>query len=243
MTYELHNVDCLEFMRTMKDKSVDAVITDLPYGTTACSWDEIIPFKPMWKEVRRINKGVFVTTASQPFTSKLVMSNLEEFKYCLVWDKKSTSDFLIAKYRPMKNHEDICIFGAGVYNPQMWTGNKNHTRGTIIHKSQFADFENKPTKDTLNGSHYPISIIEFQKHVATEYLHPTQKPISLYSYLVQTYTNVGDTVLDFCMGSGTTGVAALQLGRSFIGCEIDKKYFEIAEKRIKQAAMQEVMFK
>jgi len=236
--------DCLEILPTLPDNSVDAVITDIPYGTTACSWDEVIPFKPMWEQVKRIT-SLFITTASQPFTSRLIMSNLDWFKYELIWDKKSTADFLQAKRRPMKYHENILIFYSDLvtYNPQMWQGNKNSSRGNpknrIFSKHVGHSFAALP--DNLNGKKYPRSILEFAKHVSREKHHVSQKPVNLYKYLIQTYTNKGDTVLDFCFGSGTTGVACVQTGRNFIGIEIEPKYFEIAQKRIKEAQLQMIM--
>lgn len=247
MTYELHLGDCLGYMKSMPDKSMDAIITDLPYGTTACSWDEIIPFEPMWEQVKRINKGVFVTTASQPFTSKLIMSNLGEFKYEWIWEKAKATGHAMSKFRPMKSHENIEVFGSGNYDPVMEYG-KPYKQPR---KNPKYDLKINPAfrvgvkvKDNTEGGRLPRTIISIKNAYYTdgEQEHPTQKPVSLYSYLVQTYTNVGDTILDICMGSGTTGVACMQLGRNFIGCEIDPNYYAIAERRIKQAAMQEPLF-
>jgi len=237
--YQLWQGDCLDFMRGMDAGSVDACILDLPYGTTACSWDEIIPFAPMWEQVKRINKGVFVTTASQPFTSKLIMSNLQDFKYEWIWEKQKATGHLDARRKPLKAHENILVFGKGVYNPQLEKGTKyknNHKpgdTGEVYGDVNHYSFDNQ-------GTRFPRSVIEFMHETQSE--HPTQKPTDLYSYLIQTYTNAGDTVLDFTMGSGTTGVACMQLGRKFIGCELDAGYFAIAEKRIKAAASQEIMF-
>lgn len=191
-------------------------------------------------------KGGFITTSKQPFTSLLIVSNLKWFKYEIIWDKDSTSDFLLAKFRPMQYHENILIFaeGATTYNPQMTRGRKNSSRGNPnkLFKSQHTGQSFKQPKDTLNGMKYPRSILEFQKHVATENLHPSQKPISLYEYLVLTYTNKGDWVLDFCMGSGTTGEACMKLDRNFIGVELREDYFKIAQKRIQAASQQMTMF-
>jgi DNA modification methylase len=237
--YELHLGDCLDFMRGMDAGSVDAIIMDLPYGTTACSWDEIIPFAPMWEQVKRINKGVFVTTASQPFTSKLIMSNLQDFKYEWIWNKALGGNPLIAKFQPLKIHENGLVFGKGIYNPIMRKGIMK-TKGGGVSK-----LWNMKMSTTTNNVYYPVSILDFSNGNRNKdeiYDHPTQKPVELFSYLIQTYTNAGDTVLDFTMGSGTTGVACMQLGRKFIGCEIDPAYFAIAEKRIKAAASQEIMF-
>ena len=243
--------DCLEFMRGMEAGSVDAILTDLPYGTTACSWDAIIPFVPMWAEVKRILKprGVFVTTASQPFTSKLVMSNLEWFKYSWVWDRKQISNPQLAKIQPLKTSEDICVFGNGMatYNPQ---GLSSDIEKVVKRRSRW---ENTLKAERRLGhiamrddyqqqyTNYPKLIISFPtKRNGVE--HPTQKPVALYEYLIRTYTNPDDTVLDFCFGSGTTGVACVQLGLNFIGCELDPGYFAIAERRIAQAQAQPRLF-
>lgn len=243
MTVTLHLGDCLEYMKSMPDKSVDAVITDLPYGTTACAWDTIIPFEPMWEQVRRINKGAFVTTASQPFTSKLVISNAEWFKYELIWDKVNRyTGYLDASKKPLKRHENIIVFSENwhVYNPQMGTGEPYKARRSGKSPSIYG--AHVPKDGENSGSRFPYSILSIVADTKATPLHPTQKPVSLYDYLIRTYTNEGDTVLDICMGSGTTGVAAVQLGRNFIGCEIDPTYFAIAEKRIKQAQLQDPLF-
>jgi site-specific DNA-methyltransferase (adenine-specific) len=238
MTVELYLGDCLEYMKSMPDKSVDAIITDLPYGTTACSWDEIIPFEPMWEQVKRIDKGVFVTTASQPFTSKLVMSNLGWFKYEWIWNKSRPSNGILAKYQPLKIHEDVVVFsnGSSVYNPIKWKGNKNHNTRSGSWANNIIGYSGYKPID-INTIKFPRSVINIDS-LGSNVEHSTQKPVELYSYLIRTYTNEGDTILDICMGSGTTGVACMQLGRNFIGCEIDPGYFAIAEKRIAQAQMQ-----
>jgi len=240
MTVELHLGDCLEVMRSMPDKSVDAIITDLPYGTTACSWDEIIPFEPMWEQVKRIDKGVFVTTASQPFTSKLIMSNLEWFKCEWIWNKVQGSNFGNVKYYPFRIHENILVFASRLkpLNHQL----EKHTTKIFSHsknkhESQVTMNGNGKHKDNVG---YPKSIQRFMRpnNITGGGLHPTQKPVDLYSYLIKTYTNEGDAVLDITMGSGTTGVACVQTGRNFIGIEIDPTYFAIAERRIAEAQQQ-----
>lgn len=238
MTYALHQGDCLAVLPTIEAGSIDAIITDLPYGTTACSWDEIIPFAPMWGQVKRVLKprGVFVTTASQPFTSKLIMSNLDWFKHELIWEKEQGTNQFLKDIAPLKKHENVLIFGDGkvLYNPQMVAVKRQRAKrkatvdpitGATINGYQF---------DNL-GMSYPVSIFFAQRELAKRY-HPTQKPVALYEYLIKTYTNEGDTVLDFCMGSGTTGVACMNTGRKFIGVEKEQKYFEISERRIKQAS-------
>ena len=247
MTVELHLGDCLEYMKTMPDKSVDAVITDLPYGTTACSWDEIIPFAPMWEQVKRINKGALITTASQPFTSKLIMSNLDDYSHELIWEKERPSNIFLMHKQPGKVHENIEVFGGRVFNPIAVKNGKKRTRETMQKyvgnslKHHDGKSVTSIRSDWDGTVSLPRSVLYFVRDVGEDN-HPTQKPVSLYLYLLQTYTNSGDVVLDICMSSGTTGVACVQLGRNFIGCEIDPKYFAIAEKRIKQAALQEPLF-
>ena len=237
MSVELYLGDCLEILPTLEDASVDAVITDIPYGTTACSWDEVIPFDEMWEQVKRVT-DLFVTTASQPFTSKLVMSNLDWFKYEWIWNKKLAGNGILAKTQPLKIHEDVCVFshnGSG-YQPQMKKG-KPRWKGGI--KNKLGTYENCESKKIWNDEYYPVSIIEFSNAgLRNDKVHLTQKPIALYEYLIKTYTNEGDTVCDIAMGSGTTGVACVQTGRNFIGIEIDPKYYDIAEKRIEEAQLQ-----
>ena len=236
---ELHLGDCLEVMPTLPQ--VDAIITDLPYGTTACSWDEIIPFEPMWEQVWRICKGAFVTTASQPFTSKLVMSNLDYFKYELIWDKVKSSQPHLSKYQPMKRHENALIFGNGKvkYNPVMVKKDKPRIAyGSKMTASNEHGLGLKQLpKYTITHS-YPTSILVFSNADNTNRLHPTQKPVALYEYLIKTYTNEGDTVLDICAGSGTTGVACVNTNRNFIGIELREDYYKIMETRIAEAQLQ-----
>lgn len=233
--------EALQVMATLDAGSIDAIITDLPYGTTACSWDEIIPFEPMWVQVKRILKprGVFVTTASQPFTSKLVMSNLEWFKYEWVWEKSLAMNFLDVNIKPLKAHENICVFYSGgiTYNPQKTQGKPwKKTDRNPDRAAQYGSI--KPQNRKSDGGRFPRSVIEFSNGNNNNNGHPTQKPVALYTYLVLTYTNPSDTVLDFCMGSGTTGVSCVNTGRNFIGCDNNAEYYEIAKKRIEQAQMQ-----
>jgi DNA modification methylase len=237
--------DCLEILPTLADKSVDAIITDLPYGTTACSWDVVIPFAPMWEQVKRLCKGAFVTTASQPFTSLLVCSNLDWYRYDVVWKKGRITGHLDAKKKPLREHESIVVFSKNghTYNPQMTKG-ASHIRGPFGKRKNgpstvYNEFKDDSTRQYESDEYYPRSVIEYRTDMQP--IHPTQKPVALYEYLIQTYTNPGDTVLDFTMGSGTTGVACVKLGRSFIGIEKEPKYYEIAQKRIKEAQQQMVM--
>jgi len=236
MTTNLIHGDCLEEMEKIEDGSVDLVLTDPPYGTTACKWDTVIPFEPMWEQLKRVTKknGAIVLFGSQPFTSALVMSNVKMFKYEWVWDKVTARGHLVAKKRPMAQHENISVFGNGAttYNPQM-TLKKKPERGSSVEASRTSLVGGTTTrgKEVVIRTHsYPKTIQTFgmDKRVG----HPTQKPVALMEYLIKTYTNEGETVLDFTMGSGTTGVACKNLNRNFIGIELDKDYYEIAKKRI-----------
>ena len=232
--------DCLEEMAKLEDGCVDMVCCDPPYGTTQCKWDSVIPFGPMWEQLKRLTKpnGAIVMTSSQPFTSALVMSNIEMFKYCWVWEKNAPVGFLNARRMPLKNHEDICIFYGKqpTYNPQglketnVKSSRKNGktknggTYGEVADREYFAKQGNFPRS------------VQRIKRVTHKQVHPTQKPVELMEYLIKTYTNKGKTVLDFTMGSGTTGVACKRLNRNFIGIEKDEKYFHVAKQRIVQTA-------
>lgn len=233
--------DCLERMKEIPAGSVDMILTDPPYGTTACKWDSIIPLEPMWEQLRRVIKpnGAIAMTASQPFTSVLTCSNLPMFKYSLVWEKTTATGHLNAKKMFMRAHEDILIFykKPPVYNPQK---TKGHTR-----KVSSASSKVNCKKTEVYGGHgltdydsterYPRSVIKTSTDKQKSKLHPTQKPVALMEYLIKTYTNEGETVLDFTAGSGTTGVAAKNLNRDFIGIEMDEGYFKIAQERIDKA--------
>ena len=232
----LINGDCLEEMQNIPDGSVDAIITDPPYGTTACSWDSVIDFDLMWEQLNRIIKsnGAIVLFGSQPFTSKLICSNLDMFKYCWIWEKQQGTGFLNAKKQPLKNAEDIIVFYKKqcLYNPQMRKGFDYYRCRSGQTKSE--NYGKQTDVVTVsNGDRYPLSVIKEQTEQSVK--HPTQKPINLMSYLIKTYTNENETVLDFTMGSGTTGVACKNLNRKFIGIELDKGYFDIATDRINNA--------
>jgi len=245
----LHNGDCLEYMLGMDAGSVDAIITDLPYGTTACSWDVVIPFAPMWEAVKHVLKprGVFVTTASQPFTSMLVCSNLEWFRQAAVWDKVLPVGFLDANRRLMRAHEDIVIFspvGYSTYNPQMVVRGKPRGKGDSA-REESSVYHHYEKHKSFNNEYYPTTIITFSNGDRTRPElcgHPTQKPIAMYEYLIRTYTNPGETVLDMTAGSGTTIVAAIQTGRNAIGIEKRQDYFEIMQKRASEATLQPALF-
>jgi site-specific DNA-methyltransferase (adenine-specific) len=249
--YTLYCGDCLEIMPTL-DMGVDAIITDIPYGTTYCAWDEIIPLAPMWTEARRLLKprGAFVTTASQPFTSKLIMSNINFYKYCWYWYKNLVSGFQLAKIQPTRWIEEILVFydEQCVYNKQPTesrikdrkriVGALNGSSGNHHHRDDHR-FHLKAQKNIFSEFVSPRNVLEIPCVPRSKgTLHPAQKPVALYEYLIRTYTNPGETVLDICMGSGTTIIAALNTGRKAIGIEKDPHYFEIAAKRISDAAAQ-----
>jgi len=222
--------DCLEEMKNIPDGSIDMVLTDPPYGTTACKWDSIIQLEPMWKQLKRLIKpnGAIVMTASQPFTSKLVVSNIGMFSCQWIWEKEQGVNFMMAKKQPMKVHEDVLIFckKQPTYNPQMTVGTPY-----ISGKGDSGEVTGKVKKvqTTNTGTRYPRSIQKINRQTG---IHPTQKPVALMEYLIKTYTNESETVLDFTMGSGTTGVACKNLNRDFIGIELDENYFKIAKERI-----------
>ena len=230
--------DCLELMKDIPDGSVDMILCDLPYGTTACKWDTIIPFEPLWEQYTRVikDKCPIVLFGSQPFTSALVMSNPKWFKYEWIWDKHIPRNFINAKIMPMQKHENILVFGKGkvTYNPQMVKRDKpvkvkNYSKGDSVYKLNNDGTDNK---ERVYTHRYPDTIIEGKWEANAGKLHPTQKPVDLCEYLIKTYTNEGETVLDNCMGSGTTGVACKNLNRNFIGIELDEGYFKIAKERI-----------
>jgi site-specific DNA-methyltransferase (adenine-specific) len=235
--FTLHHGDCLEVMKEIPDDSVDLVLCDLPYGTTACAWDSVIPFENLWAEYRRVTKrnAAIVLTASQPFTTALAASNLGEFKYQWVWQKERPSNPQLAKLQPLKVHEDILVFAKGraPYNPQGLVEIPESERK--VHKPETNNLghcKRKPYVQTHTG--YPKSIMSFPSERG---FHPTQKPVALMEYLIRTYTNDGDVVLDNTMGSGTTGVACMNTGRRFIGIEREAQYLEIARARINAAVL------
>ena len=220
--------DCLELMKEIPDQSVDMILCDLPYGTTQNKWDSVIPFEPMWAQYKRICKGAIVLTSTQPFTSALVASNSRDFRYEMVWEKSSVTGHLNAHRRPMRVHEDVLVFSdfAPPYYPQgLKPYGKTKKRG-----NNGTNFGKSGTENYQEFTNYPRSIIRIAND--SKPVHPTQKPVALMEYLIRTYTNEGETVMDNCMGSGTTGVACVNTGRKFIGMEQDAKYFEIAQKRI-----------
>jgi site-specific DNA-methyltransferase (adenine-specific) len=232
---QLHRGDCLDVMAALEPGSVDLVLTDPPYGTTACKWDSVIPFEPMWERIHRVAKpnAAVVLFGSQPFTSVLGASQVSMLKYSWVWDKVRPSGFQIAKHRPMMRHEDILVFGKSTvkYNRQM-TPRDKPIKGKVYGKSESSPLAHSDGDVRTYSEKNPQSILVYVKGSDGKHVHPTQKPVALMEYLIKTYTDEGDTVLDFTMGSGTTGVACLNTNRRFIGIELDPTYFEIAEKRI-----------
>ena len=242
--YKLIQGDCFEVMKKIPDKSVDLVLCDLPYGVTARNeWDIELHFNGLWKRYERIIKdnGAIVLFGQGLFTAKLMMSNPKMWRYNLIWEKTQPTGFLNAKRMPLRNHEDICVFYKKLptYNPQKTTGH--------IRKVSTAEHKRNCKETTDYGEHnftsydsterYPLSIITFSKDTQKEALHPTQKPVALLEYLIKTYTNEGDLVLDNCMGSGSTGVACLNTNRNFIGIELDENFYDIAKNRIDNTAL------
>jgi site-specific DNA-methyltransferase (adenine-specific) len=234
---ELYNGDCLSEMNSIGDGSVDMILTDLPYGTTACKWDTIIPLDKLWKHYNRILKedGAVVLTCQQPFTTTLAYSNIQNLRYEWIWEKPQGTNPLNAKVMPLKSHENILVFyrKKSTYNPQIWistpySGFKNHDKKIgEVYGSLGSEHRDNPT-----GERYPKTVLKFKQEKG---LHPTQKPVELMEYMIKTYTNEGETVLDSTMGSGTTGVACVRTNRNFIGIELDTDYFNIAKDRIETA--------
>ena len=236
---KLLNGDCMKLMKEIPDGAVDLILCDLPYGTTDCSWDSVLPFGELWEQYDRLLKpdGAAVLFAAQPFTTELIVSNKKAFRYCWYWLKNQPTGFAYARYQPMRKVEDICVFYRkhGTYNPQGLQAVKNakprrhkeKPRGTTVYHSDTLSKEYTP-----RFTNWPKNVLQYDSERG---YHPTQKPVPLLEYLVRTYTNEGDTVLDNCMGSGSTGVAVKRVGgRHFIGIEQNKVYFDIAQKRIQE---------
>src|SRR5699024_1437034 len=236
---KIYNEDCLVGMKKIPDKSVDMVLCDLPYGTTACKWDTIIPFDPLWEQYERVIKdnGAIVLTASQPFTTKLINSNIKNFKYTCVWTKKKSSTALHTKIQPVKIHEDIVVYykKKPLYKPQMTKGKPR--KDPMSNISNGEAFDGRSVIRGYNNSeglYYPKSILEISNANQRNKIHPTQKPVELFEYLIKTYTNKGETVLDNCMGSGTTAIACINTNRNYIGFELDEEYYKASLERIKE---------
>lgn len=238
--FDLYHGDCLVQFQTIADESIDLIACDLPYGTTYAKWDSVIPFADLWAAYKRVikPKGAIILTASQPFTSALVMSNPEWFRCEWIWDKVHGANFANANRQPLKTHESVLVFSkqASAYYPIKTPGKPNHKQGKNA-KANISETRliSERVEDDLSGLKYPKSIITIPKHSSQVGLHPTQKPVDLMEYFIKTYSQPGDVVLDNCMGSGTTGVAAGNLDRRFIGMEQDENYFRIAKERIEKA--------
>jgi len=232
---KLYHGDCLEIMPELEP--VDLVLADPPYGITACSWDLIIPLEPMWKHIAEVigpNTAV-IMTSGQPFASKLVMSNPKQFRYDIIWNKVLITGHLNAAKMPLRKHETILVFynKLPTYNPQKTTGERNHkTKGSLKKSNVYGSERRADRSDILGSFKYPTSIIEFNKIPASLVCHPAQKPVPLMKYLIKTYSNKSETVLDFAIGSGTTAIACEKLNRRWIGIEISEEYCEIAKQRI-----------
>ena len=241
--------DCLEVMKDIPDKSVDMILCDLPYGTTKCKWDVIIPFVPLWEHYNRVvkDRGAIVLTASQPFTSMLIMSNTDMFKYEWIWDKRKPTGHLNSKFQPLKQHESVLVFSKNrcTYNPVMHTnrlqrdfngkvryGSVGETQSDNYGKQYM--YVSAVSKESLSYPRTIISISAVINNSKVKAAHPTQKPVALFEYLIKTYTNEGETVLDNCIGSGTTAIACIKTNRNFIGIEKDEGYFNLANKRVKE---------
>lgn len=243
---QLMHGDCLERMREIPDGSVDMIFADLPFGTTDCAWDVVIPLAPMWEQFHRVAKenAAIVLFSDEPFTCQLISSNIKEFRYKWIWDKMKGSNFANAKKMPMKSHVEICVFYKKLptYNPQWWYSKPYRTRARMRAKdvdvlaNGGAVKKYRPSTESRDDKRYPLSIIKVPRD--TDRIHPTQKPVKLLEYLIRTYTREGDVVLDPCMGSGSTGLAAANTGRSFIGIELDDEYYDMALGRIESYAGQ-----
>lgn len=234
MLNKITHGDCLEVMKGIEDKSVDMILCDLPYGTTQNKWDSIIPLEELWEHYNRVIKdnGAIVLTAQTPFDKVLGCSNLKMLKYEWIWQKTEATGFLNAKKMPLKNHENILVFYKKLptYNPQMTKGKPYSYKKEGISSENYGN--SKGTEQIVNdGERYPLTVQVFKKDKG---LHPTQKPVALFEYLIKTYTNEGDTVLDNCIGSGTTAVACINTKRNFIGIELEERYYNIANKRIEE---------
>lgn len=251
---ELHHGDCLEIMPLIPDKSIDMILCDLPYGTTQCSWDSVIPLPKLWKEYKRVikNTGNIVLFADEPYTSALIMSNIEWFKQRITWDKQVAGNFLNSKKMLLKVTEDVCLFtpaklGNQTYNPQFNLKPEQFRRGDRKREKRqpfkggyIGKTNGKISNDYSEEISYPTNLWSVNSKTgecnSVNRLHPTQKPTDFLEMLLMTYSNEGDNILDNCMGSGSTGVACMNTGRHFIGIEKDKNYFEIAKKRINERA-------
>ena len=244
---KIYNEDCLEGMKRIADGAVDCIITDLPYGTTACAWDSVIPFEPLWEQFKRVTKpnAAIVLFGCQPFTSALVMSNPKHYKHHWIWLKNRGTGFQVAKYRPMMQTEDVIVFNnrdTFTYNPQMIKLDKPYYARNASGSNGTNPLANFNEGGKMVSEKYPTNVLPFDKVDEQEVKHPTQKPVDLLRYLILTYSNEGDTILDATIGSGTTAVAALMEKRHFIGFETNKEYFDIAQGRIDEVLRNPTLF-
>lgn len=236
MINQIWNMDCLDGMSEIEDNSIDMILCDLPYGTTQCKWDTIIPFEDLWNHYNRIIKenGAIVLTSAQPFTSLLVSSNIRDFRYSWVWEKSKATGYLNSKKRPLIAHEDILVFykKQPTYNPQMVIG-KPYNKGKALRTTNVYGKQKETLVENKEGLRYPRTVQYFKTAESEgKVFHPTQKPIELFKYIIKTYTNEGDVVLDNCIGSGTTAIAAIATNRNYIGFEKDKEYYKLSLERI-----------
>ena len=238
--YSIYNEDCLTKMQAIRDKSIDLILTDLPYAQTKESWDCLIPYDELWEQYNRIIKdnGAILLFGQEPFSSKLRLSNINAYKYDIYWEKERATNIFQVKKRPGKVIETISVFykNQPTYNPQMvkYNGTKRTNKINKGKLGKLIDSGNKkPVEYKDTGVRYPLQIVKFKRDILTSNLHPTQKPVDLLKYLILTFSNDGDMILDSCMGSGSTGIACMQTNRQFIGIEKDKEYFKIAEERLK----------
>ena len=244
---KIYNEDCLEGMKRIADGAVDCIITDLPYGTTACAWDSVIPFEPLWEQFKRVTKpnAAIVLFCCQPFTSALVMSNPKHYKHHWIWLKNRGTGFQVAKYRPMMQTEDVIVFNnrdTFTYNPQMIKLDKPYYARNASGSNGTNPLANFNGGGKMVSEKYPTNVLPFDKVDEQEVKHPTQKPVDLLRYLILTYSNPNDLILDATIGSGTTAVAALMEKRHFIGFETNKEYFDIAQGRIDEVLRNPTLF-
>jgi len=243
MSVELFHGDCFEYLQKIPDNSIDLILTDPPYGVTACAWDEKPDLSRFFQEVWRVlqPKGACVVFGSEPFSSEVRLANRQFYRYDWIWDKKRGSNFQNARHQPMKSHENILVFSQrqSTYNPIYWFG-KPYKMGGGERRRKIEGLSEKGTvasyrseTESKDGRRFPLSIIRFSRDASR--IHPTQKPVALLEYLIKTYSHPGETVLDPFMGSGSTGVACVQTGRKFIGCELDPHFFEVSKRRISEA--------
>ena len=248
MLLDLQNIDCLERMKSIADASIDLILQDMPYGVTQNDWDKMPDLNVMWKEWLRITKpnGAMIFTSQQPFTTDLIVSNRADFRYDLIWEKSRTTGFLNANRQPMRNHEHILLFyrEQPIFNPQKTKGNPNHiSNGKISSKGANNNYGNfEPLARYRTEDKFPKSVIYFEQNDPNVIIHPTQKPLDLFRWLILSYTNEGETVFDGYSGSGTTAMACIEEKRNFIGTELNAEYFELSMDRIKDAQLQTSLF-